>query len=53
MNYSSHTPYGIGHATTGPSPSDVRRWTRVLRAQLRRIFEMMGEPFVNGRFPPC
>ncbi|UGQ48726.1 hypothetical protein [Massilia endophytica] len=53
MNYSSHSPYGVSQATLGPSPTDIRRWTRVLRAKLRRIFEFWGAPFVDGRFPPC
>ena len=45
MNFSPYTPYGIS-PTTSPSRSDVRRWTRFLRAKLRKIIEHMGRPYI-------
>jgi hypothetical protein len=52
MNFSSYSPYGVTQATNSPSPSDVRRWTRILKAKLRKIVEHIGSPFVEGRYPP-
>ncbi|WP_165930348.1 hypothetical protein [Pseudoduganella sp. UC29_71] len=52
MNFSSYTPYGISQATNSPSPSDVRRWTRFLKAKLRKIIEHMGRPYMDG-YPPA
>lgn len=52
MNFSSFTPYGVSQTTDGPSPSDVRRWTRFLKAKLRKIIEHMGRPYMDG-YPPA
>jgi len=52
MNFPSYTPYGVTPTTNGPSPTDVRRWTRFLKAKLRKIVERMGRPHVDG-YPPA
>lgn len=48
MNYSFYSPYGISQTTDGPSPADVRRWTRFLKARLRKIIGYMNRPYLKG-----
>lgn len=52
MNFTSF-PYGVTHPTNGPTTGGVRRWTRVMQAKLRRIFEYWGASRIDAHFPPC
>ncbi|MNR66194.1 hypothetical protein D3C85_1895600 [compost metagenome] len=52
MNFPPYPPYAVSQVTYGPSPSDVRLWTRFLRAKLRKIIEHMGRPYMDG-YPPA
>jgi hypothetical protein len=52
MNFSPYIPYGISQVTPGLAPRDVRRWTRLLRVKVRKIFEYWGASRVDGHFPP-
>lgn len=52
MNFPSYTPYGVTPTTNGPSPTDVRRWTRFLKSKLRKIIKHMGRPYMDG-YPPA
>jgi hypothetical protein len=49
----SATPFRVEDAPAIVIADAYKRFVPVLKARLRRLFEVWGAPYVDGRFPPA
>lgn len=49
----SATPFRVEDAPVIVIANAWKRFAPVLKARLRRLFEVWGAPYVDGRFPPA